>query len=159
VFLLHLLLVLAAAIVHVVRLPARTASRIGEIGLRYLLVGYCGLPMVILSLVVLIAPEHASAHLPIPDGGMVLAFLGWAYLGMSLSAVLALGHRGAYLLGPALVWGTFFAGVTVVHVREFLAQGTLTFTVALYTFVTHTLVAILLFTTLVASRGARRDPG
>ena len=44
-FHLILLLILIAAAIHILRLPARSTARAGEIILVWLLVGYCGVPM------------------------------------------------------------------------------------------------------------------
>ncbi len=108
--------VLAAAI-HALRLRERTTERIGELVLLYVLVGYCGVPMVAVSVGILAAPERMAEMLPIGEPGPVVAFFGWAYLGMSLLPLLALRYRGTFLIAPVVCWGVYFAGATFVHLH------------------------------------------
>ena len=139
-----LALLLLAATVHAALLPERTARRVAEIGLLYLLVGYCGVPMLAVSLWVLINPEHAAAGFGFTAGGPLIAFFGWAYLGMSLLSLLALRYRGAYLVAPVVVLAVYLGGATVVHLQE--SHGR-----ALEILASHGLIAALLVVALLAS--------
>ena len=139
-----LALLLLAATVHVAVLPERTTRRVAEIGLLYLLVGYCGVPMLAVSLWALISPDHAAAGFGFPAGGPLLAFFGWAYMGMSLLSLLALRYRGAFLVAPVVVWAVYLGGATVVHLRESLGR-------ALEILASHGLIAALLVVALLAS--------
>ena len=158
-FLLLLSAVLVAAAIHIARVGARRPQRLGEIALLYLLVGYCGVPMLALSVMNLVWPEHLAAHLGFTAGNPFQAFLGVAYLGMSLIAVLPLRYRGLFLIGPALVWTVFFAGATVVHLQDYGARGALTHQSALLIFATHGLISVLLVTALIASGLLTADAG
>ena len=144
-----LVILLAAAAVHVTRLEERTLRRGGEIMLLYLLVGYCGIPMVFVSVATLVWPGHVAAHLGFPAGNPFEAFLGVAYLGMSLLSVLTLRYRGTFLIGPAIIWTVFFAGATGIHLRDFHHRGALTHGGALIIFTTHGLIAVLLAAALL----------
>lgn len=139
-----LALLLLAATVHAALLPERTTRRVAEIGLLYLLVGYCGVPMLAVSLWALISPEHAAAGFGFIGGGPLLAFFGWAYLGMSLLSLLALLYRGAFLVAPVVVWAVYLGGATAVHLGE--SHGR-----ALEILSSHGLIAALLVAALLAS--------
>src|SRR5260221_13411309 len=86
VFLLGLILV--AAVAHGVMARPRSRERMAELVLIYLLVGYCGLPMLGVSLWVLVSPDRAAAAFGF-TAGPIVSFFGWAYLGMSAVALLA----------------------------------------------------------------------
>ena len=158
-FLLLLAAVLVAASIHIARVGARTPRRIGEIGLLYLLVGYCGLPMLVVSVVNLVWPDHLAAHLGFTPGGRFQEFLGVAYLAMSVLAVLPLRYRGVFLIGPAVVWAIFFTGATVVHLHDYGARGVLTHHSVLLIFTTHGLIALLLAAALISSGLLKGDAG
>jgi hypothetical protein len=169
VFLLILLAVLAAAALHVSRTGGRSRARIGEIGLLYMLVGYCGVPMLLASLYNLARPEHVAEILGFPAGNPFQQFLGSAYVGMSVLALLALRYRGGYLVAPAAIWAMFFAGATLIHLNDLGAAihgghghghgggggGVL---LALWIFATHGLISVLLLGFLWMS-GAWRQRG
>ncbi|HSD31404.1 MAG TPA: DUF6790 family protein [Gemmatimonadales bacterium] len=139
-----LALLLLGATVHAAVLPEKTIRRTAEIGLLYLLVGYCGVPMLAVSLWVLVSPEHAAAGFGLTAEGPLLAFFGWAYLGMSLLSLLALRYRGAFLVAPVVVWAVYLAGATAVHVQESPGRS-------LEIFASHGLIAGLLVAALLAS--------
>ncbi len=146
-FLLLLIACLLAATVHSLRLDPRTPGRIGELFLRYVLVGYCGVPMLIVSLGILAVPGHMAAMLPVGAPTQLLAFFGWAYLGMSLIAIMTLRYRGTFLVAPAVCWAVYFAGATIVHRQDAPAShGD-----ALHIFATHGLIAVILAVALVAT--------
>lgn len=139
-----LALLLLAATVHAALLPERTTRRVAEIGLLYLLVGYCGVPMLAVSVWVLVSPGHAAAAFGFTAEGPLLAFFGWAYLGMSLLSLLALRYRGAFLVAPVVVWGVYLGGATAVHLQGSPGH-------ALEVFASHGLIGGLLVTGLLAS--------
>ena len=148
-FILLLIALLTAAGIHAYRHPDRSSGRTGETFLVYILVGYCGIPMLAVSIGILAAPERMAEMLPVGGSTPIVAFFGWAYLGMSLIAILALRFRGTFLLGPAVAWGVYFAGATVVHLHQVPAgdgHGGL-----LFIFSTHGLVSVLLAGALIAS--------
>lgn len=142
VYLVALLLLAAAA--HAAVLPERTTGRVAEIVLLYLLVGYCGVPMLAVSLWVLVSPAHAAAGFGFTADGPLLAFFGWAYLGMSMLSLLALRYRGAFLVAPVVVWGVYLGGATAVHLRGSPGR-------ALEVFASHGLIAVLLVAALLVS--------
>jgi uncharacterized membrane protein len=146
-----LVVLLVAAAVHITQLKERTPRRGGEIMLLYLLVGYCGIPMLLVSVAMLVWPAHVAAHLGFPAGNPFQAFLAVAYLGMSLLSVLTLRYRGAFVIGPAIIWTVFFAGATVIHLRDFHHRGALTHGGVLVIFTTHGLIAVLLAGALLMS--------
>jgi hypothetical protein len=155
-FILLLLVVLIAIAIHWYRSPARTPERLGVLTLLYVLVGYCGVPMLLISVWNLADPALAPRLLGFAADNPFQTFLGWAYLGMSLIATAALRWRGAYLIGPALVWATFFAGATSIHLADLGERGALTHSGALGIFAMHGLISLLLLGGLGLSGLLRR---
>lgn len=165
-FVLLLAALLVAAAIHIIRLDGRTPARIGELGLVYLLAGYCGVPMLAVSVATLAAPDQVAGHLGLEPGHPFQHFLGFAYLGMSVVATLALRYRGAFLIGPAVIWTVFFAGATYVHLKHSVGHGAMDHGAVVHIFATHGLIAVLLAVALWMSgvwRGSgiprRRAPG
>jgi hypothetical protein len=149
VFLMAALLVAAA--IHAALVQERTINRIGRIALLYLLVGYCGVPMVVVSAGSLANPEIAHHLAGSSAGGPFVGFTVWALLGMSILSLLALWYRGTFLVGPAVCWAVFFGGATGVHLGEFSARGALTHGGILAIFASHGLVSLLLIAALLSS--------
>lgn len=157
-FLALLLLLLLGAAVHFLRSPKRNAERAGTLLLVWVLVGYCGVPMLAIAVANLADPALAPGHLGFPAGNPFQLFLGWAYLGMAIVATLAALYRGSYLIGPALVWAVFFAGATAVHLADAAGRSALTHGNAAGVFMTHGLISVLLVGGLLTS-GALRARG
>jgi hypothetical protein len=149
-FLYLLMALLLVASLHASRLPRPAAGPVGELFLVYLLAGYCGVPMLAVSIGILVDPAWIAHRFPVGAPGPLLSFFGWAYLGMSLVAILALRLRGRFLIGPAVCWGVYLAGATLVHVHG-VAGGRLGHGALLLTFATHGLVTVLLLVALAAS--------
>ena len=147
-FLAILAVVLLAVTIHAVRTAHGTSRRSGELALVYLLVGYCGLPMLLLAVAGLVSPEWSSRVFGIP-GGNVQGAVALVTLGMALAAVLALRYRGTYLIGPAVAWAVYLGGGTFVHLHG--GFGDLDPHHLLYIFATHGLVALILVGALLAS--------
>lgn len=148
-----LVLLLLAATVHAVVMERRTPSRIAELGLLYLLVGYCGIPMLAVSIWVLVSPERAAAAFGFSAAGPLLGFFGWAYLGMSLLSLLAVRYRGSFLVAPVVCWAVYLGGATAVHLRGTHGGG------ALEVFASHGLIALLLVAALLVTGAWRRGGG
>jgi hypothetical protein len=151
VFQILLLVLIAAAALHLWRSQERTLERGGLLLLMYVLVGYCGIPMIVVALLVLVHPGEAAEVLGFAAGNPFELFLGWGYLGMAVVATLSLRYRGSYLVAPALLWAIFFAGATAVHAGDYRAAGVLTHGSLLQLFVAHGLVSVLLVAGLWAS--------
>ena len=149
-FVFLLVLLLLGAGVHAAQSSERSMRRSAELFLLYLLVGYCGVPMLAVSIWVLTSPVRAAAGFGFTAEGPLLAFFGWAYLGMSLLAILSLVYRRTYLVAPVVVWAVYLGGATLVHLQESGGRG-------LEIFASHGLVAVLLLAALAAS-GAWKQP-
>ena len=155
----YLLIGLAvAAAIHASRLENPSRERVGEILLLYLLIGYCGGPGVILSVMSLLNGPLVAATLGFPPDNPFQDFLGYAYLGMSVITLLALRYRGTYLVGPSLLWAIFFAGATFVHLGNSHGGGALSHGSLLVIFVSHGLISILVLVTLYMSGAATPTP-
>ena len=144
-----LAILLVAAAVHVARMPDRTVEGGAEVALLYLLVGYCGIPMLAVSLWVLLSPKAAAHGFGFEASGPILAFFGYAYLGMSLLSLLALRYRQTFLVAPVVVWAVYLGGATAVHLQ---GSGDNAFEI----FASHGLIAVLLVVTLFLSGAWRR---
>ena len=139
-----LVLLLLAATAHAALSRERTPRRVAEIVLLYLLVGYCGVPMLAVSVWILVSPERAASGFGFGATHPLLDFFGWAYFGMSLLSLLALRYRGTFLVAPVIVWATYLGGATLVHLQE--SHGR-----ALEIFASHGLIAVLLVGVLIAT--------
>ena len=146
-FLIVLIFVLVGATAQLLRSGPRTAERAGRLLLLWVLIGYCGVPMLLVSAATLARPHLVADVLGLPADNPFQTFLGWAYLGMSLIATLAVRFRGRYLIGPSIVWSVFFTGATATHLQE----GTLTHGGVAGLFATHGLISILLVGGLLMS--------
>jgi hypothetical protein len=70
---------------------------------------------------------------------------------MSLVATLVAFYRGAFLIGPSVVWAVFFAGATWVHLSDLSGRGAMTHGGAVAVFIAHGLVSLILVGGLLAS--------
>ena len=157
---LYLLLALVVAwSIHVARIKDRTVRRVAEVGLLYILVGYCGIPMLAVSIGSLARPDRAAEILGFAAGNPFQDFVGWALLGMSVPAMLVLRYRGTFLIAPAICWAVFFAGATAVHLNDFGEKGVLTHGSLLHVFAGHGLISLLLVTALHASGLLKKGAG
>ena len=152
-----LFVVIGAAAIHVLASSSRDRQRVGELLLLYVLVGYCGGPGLILTGVNLMFPAEVATALGFPVGNPFQQFVGAAYLGMSIVALLALRYRGDYLVAPTLVWATFFGYATFIHSFDFAAEGRLSHGMMLVIFVSHGLVSVVLLAALWMSGAGRRS--
>ena len=154
-FLIILVVVLVGAAAHVALAGGeRTRERAGELVLLWTLVGYCGIPMLVVGVMVLVRPEATMEAFGFPPGNPISIFFGWAYLAMALTATLSLGYRGPYLVAPAMIWATFFLGATFVHLGE--GPGGNTHGDVLIILPSHGLVSAILVVALAASGMWRR---
>ena len=156
-FLILLMLVLIAAAAQLLFAGARTLERAGMLLLVWLLVGYCGVPMLVVATVNLARPGLAPELLGFPAGNPFQTFLGWAYLGMAVAATMGLLYRDRYLLGPAVIWAIFFSGATAIHLHEAGSSAGLTHGGGIFIFATHGLISVLLATGVLMSGLLRRS--
>lgn len=150
-FHLFLALVVVGAATHIARLSARTADRVGETLLVWVLVGYCGLPMLAFMGLGLVHPDELATMAGFQPGPPFQTFTTWALLGMGVAATLAFRYRGSYLVGPALAWAVFFLGATGIHIEEHGGLGAVSHGTLLVVFSTHGLISVLLLGGLWAS--------
>ena len=77
-----LFLVLAGAAIHISRLATRTTQTAGETVLLWVLVGYCGIPMVGFMTFGLVHPLELAALTGFEAGSPFQTFTVWALLGL-----------------------------------------------------------------------------
>lgn len=155
-FVLLLAVLLVAWAVHIRRSGGAGRARGGELLLRYLLAGYCGIPMVVVASLLLIHPHEMAHILGVEPDHPFGRFFGWAYLGMALAATLTLRFRGTYMIGPAIVWAVFFAGATIVHIDMSGGAAAMGHGGLLFILAAHGLVSALLLAGLWTSGVWRR---
>lgn len=151
-----LAVLLIAWAIHARRNPVGPGAR-GELLLLYVLVGYCGIPMIVVALLFLAHPHEGAEVLGLQPDHPFGLFLGWAYLGMALTAAAALRFRGTYLVGPAVTWTVFFAGATGVHVGMSGGTASMGHGDLLMILGAHGLVSLLLVAGLWTSGLMRRE--
>lgn len=155
-FVLMLLLLVVAAIVHARRTGPAGSARIAECVLVYVLVGYCGLAQLVVGGATLLSDELVRHLARVSDVGEVLPWFASMYVGAALAAVLAVRLRGDYLIGPVLVWSAFFAGATWAHLHTEAVHGRGTgLHATLWIFAAHGLVSAVLLSCLWLSRRGR----
>ena len=146
-----LVLLLLAAAVHASLKKERTVAHVARLVLMYVLVGYCGVPMLGVSLWALMSPDGAAAFFGFGPAGSLLAFFGYAFLGMSLLSLLALRYRGSFLIAPAVCWAIYWGGATTVHLTADGQRAMHSHGGALEVFASHGLIAVILVIALLAS--------
>lgn len=157
-FVILLVLILVAACAHVAIMKSRSVQRVARVFLIYLLVGYCGIPMVLVALWCLMSPTSAASSLSFPPGGPFQQFFAVAYLGLAILSLLSPFFRQSYLIGPALGWAVFFTGATFIHVNDANAHGGMSHGGFVTVFLSHGLIALLLLIALAAS-GVWKEKG
>lgn len=146
---------LLAAAIHAALRTDRSPTKVAEVGLLYVLVGYCGVPMLAVSLWALLDPQGAAVTLGFAKGPL-FSFFAWAYLGMSIIALLSLRYRGTYLVAPVAVWAVYLGGATQVHLQATSQAGGPMPARPLEIVAAHGLIAVLLLVALVVSGAWRR---
>ncbi len=124
-FLLTALILVIAALVHAARAGRGLEGRL-ELVLVYLLAGYHGVVMLVVSGYLFLAPERGAAMVSAEPGNPFQLFFGFAYLGMSVTAILTIWWRGRYVDGQVILWSIYFFGATWIHLRTFAEEGNLT---------------------------------
>ena len=145
-FLLLAVVLSAAGFAHGAIARSPLAQRV-ELALVYLVAGYFGLTMLVVGVFCLVAPARAAGMLGAEPGNPFELFLGWAFCGMALAALLAVRLRGAYLVGPIAAWSVDFFGAVHVHWVEYAAGGRLSPRFAAFIVLVHAgppLLAIVL---------------
>ena len=158
-FLVLLLALLVAATVHAMISRRRSRQELAELFLLYVLVGYCGFAMFLVSGFSLLAGDRVAAWLGWPLNNPFQQFLSFALLGLATAAILSIRYRDTYLVGPVVAWSVFFIGATYGHLGD-LSQRGVSHGTALHVFTTHTSIPILLLGLLALSGAVsfrRRD--
>lgn len=124
-----------------------------ELFLLYVLVGYCGFAMLLVSAFSLFAGDRAAAWLGWPPSNPFQQFMSFALLGLATTAILSIRYRDTYLVGPVVAWSVFFTGATYGHLAD-LGQRGVSHGTALQVFATHTSIPVLLLILLALSGAA-----
>jgi hypothetical protein len=124
----------------------------------WVLVGYCGLPMIGFMVFGLLRPRELAAVTGFPFGSPFQDFTVWALLGMGVAATLGIRWTGPYLVGPAIAWAIFFVGATTIHFGQFSETDSLTHGAMLVILGTHGLISAVLLVALWTSQAWRPRP-
>lgn len=143
-FLIILLVILAAAVLHGLKTGPRSVERFSELMLVYLLVVYHGFVMLVVSIYILFWDQKAAAMLGAPEGNVFQEFFGYAYLGMAICSIPAIWWRGTFLIAPVLCWSVYFFGATYIHIAQYLEAGQLTFSQVTWILMTHAAPPLLM---------------
>ncbi len=152
-FHLALFVALAGAGLHIFRLSSRGTAKVGEVILLWVLVGYCGVPMMGFVGYGILYPDELARITGFPPDSPFQTFTTWALLGMALASTLSLRFRGTYLIGPAIAWAVFFVGATAIHLSQSGHAGAghagaLTHSNMLMILATHGLISVILLVSL-----------
>ena len=124
-FLLTALLLVVVALVHAGRAGHDLRGRL-ELVLVYLLAGYHGVVMLVVTAVLFFDPERGAAMVSADPGSPFQLFFGVSYLAMSVTAILTIWWRGRHLDGQVILWSIYFFGATWIHARTFAEADSLT---------------------------------
>lgn len=124
-FLLIALLLAVVALVHSARAGHDIDGRL-ELVLVYLLAGYHGVIMLAVSTIIFFAPERGAAMVSADPGNPFQLFFGFAYLAMSVTAILTIWWRGRHLDAQVILWSIYFFGATWIHAKTFADADALT---------------------------------
>jgi hypothetical protein len=156
-FVILLLLLIAAGALHARFTGPRTSRRTAECILVYVLAGYCGLAQVLVGVGALASPDFAAHMSRVSNVGEVLPWFASMYVGAAIAAVLAIRLRGDYVIAPVIIWAVFFAGATWAHMHTEALHGRAPgLHGSLWIFASHGLVSVTLLVAWWLSRG--RDP-
>lgn len=106
-----------AALLHYLLTSPRGRHRFGDLLTRWVLVGYCGFPMLVVGYLAVARGPATAAYFGFAEAGPMVTFLGLAFLGLSLAAIHGGLVGGRYLFGPAVAWGVYWLGATFVHLH------------------------------------------
>ncbi len=154
-FTLLLFLMIVAGLLHARATGASAPAGGAEHVLVYVLVGYCGIAQLIVGAAAFLSPALIAHLARVGDVGEMLPWMGSMYVGAAIAGLLAIRFRGDYLIGPAIVWATFFAGATWAHLHTEAVHGRgPDVHMSAWIFASHGLVSIVLLGALWTSRRA-----
>ena len=143
-FIVSIALLLIAGYVHGRKGYSHDASKRFELMAVYLLAGYCGILMVVVSVWGMFNPEGAAGMLQTEPRSPFQDFFLIAYLGMALMAALSIWYRERYLIANVVCWSVYWFGATYLHLVEYGEAGVLSFDLIVNVLAAHTLVPVLL---------------
>lgn len=155
-----LLSILAAGAIHGYLTRGQGPGRIPEMMLVYLLALYCGVLQIAVAGMIIFNPDWVAINMThTPPGDPIMAWTGFTYLGLAVTAVLAPWFRGPYLVAPTLGWGIYWAGASYAHGAVAMAKGAEFVAVAVGVFLSHGIVAVLLLGLAIPVWFSRRPLG
>lgn len=154
-FVVLLLLLVGAGVLHA-RVTGSTATpRTAECVLIYVLVGYCGAAQLLVGGSAFVSTDVALHLARVTDVGEMMPWFASLYVGAAIVALLAVRLRGTYLIAPVILWAVFFAGATWAHLHTEAAHGRVPgLHGTLWIFAAHGLVSLVLVSAWWLSRAA-----
>lgn len=153
-----LLVLLGLGFAHGSRRRPRVRARVAESMLVFVLGGYCGLYMVLASVLDLRASARNESIFPFAAAGATQQFFDVALLGLALSAIVAARQGGRSLAPPAVGWSVFWLGASLIHLAALHAARSLTLWSAIGILSSHAAVALTLAILLACSAKPARHP-
>lgn len=155
---LGLLVLLVAGAAHGLLTRKKGPGRVPELMLVYVLVGYCGLAQLYVGYLSITNPDFVAVHMAgVPAGNPIMLWAGFLILGAGIAATLTAVLRGNYIIGPMIVWTTFWLGATYAHtVADHACGAVMSHGGFLMMFVAHGLVGVILIVLMVWWLAARR---
>lgn len=114
---------LLAILVHVALMKQRTAKKIVEVTLMYLLVISIGIGSLIAGLMHVFNGPATAAMIGWPAGSPFQYEVGVADIAFGVTAILCLFFRGSYWLAAIIANSTFLIGCMIGHFRSLAATG------------------------------------
>jgi len=127
----------------------------------YVLAGYCGVLMLGLGIVAVVNPDWIAINMAgVPPGNAVMIWAGFLFIGLAITSIMTIWHRGAFLLPPVIAWTTYWGGAVYAHiVADQLRGHQLTAQSFLDIFIGHGLTAVILVgLTAVWWQGSHAEP-
>jgi hypothetical protein len=132
-------------------LHARLARRgslggMAEMGLVYLLAGYCGVMMFAVGVVAVVNPDWVASNMAmVPKGNPVMIWAGFFFIGLAIISIMTIWWRGKFLVAPVLTWSIYWAGASYAHIVADNLRGLpMTANSLIETFIGHGLTAVII---------------
>ena len=121
---LSLVTLMAAGLLHARLTGNVSKGRVAEMMLVYVLAGYCGVLMLGLGIVAVVNPDWIAINMAgVPPGNAVMIWAGFLFIGLSITSIMTIWHRGMFLIAPVIAWTTYWGGAVYAHIVADALRG------------------------------------